>query len=350
MQRLKAPTIANNMNDTKKSVKGRRGPKKATGVRPNKQKVTFEELAPSGDRVNVAFCYKYKPKETLLREGDKAFFKFYHEHLPYMLNSYNPWAKKAPSSRVSCKCKVYEISSFAEIVTKLKDFLLDNRSKKIGTIFISGHGSRKSLSIPVAPGAPIISVDNMVTGLENAFNLNDTPPPGWNQSLWDQCRPGFERLDIALATLQKIVSKQFDEHSLIRFWVCFLGVRARNLEIIGRLIVPHGKVTIEAPKVRSVCELRSWGGPGAFRNMKRKNYMHPDIAAEVLSNSTGTKFTGEDRKDAIDNFDSDVIQTTRVRKSTSWYPVFGLEYKRDKYIYQGKYKKFRKYWTTVRLK
>lgn len=332
-------------------VKGRRGGGKATGARPSRNKVSFVDPIPAGERVNLAFYYKYGPKETLLREVDKAFFKFYHEHLPYMLDSYTPWAKKAPGSRVSCKCdELYQIESFAEIVTKLKDFLLSNRDKKIGTIFISGHGSRSSLSIPVAPGAPIISVDQMIAGLENAFNISNKPPRGWSQHLWNQCRPGFERLDIALATLQKFVANQFDEHSLIRFWVCFLGASPRNLEIIGRLIVPHGKVVIEAPKVRSVAYLRGWSGKGAFNDMRRKKYLHPDIAAEVLSDNNLVKFVGTDKRDAIDNFSGDVIQTTRVEKISTWYPAFGLEYKKNKYVYPGKYKTFRNYWTTVNLK
>ena len=139
--------------------RARRGSQR-TPARPVSTTVSYEDPVPSGDRYNLAFSSEYdlsNPDDQFLRTIDRRFFEWYHSGLPDMLNSSAPWSGKTPASRTTCKCDVVsEVSSLLDLVRKLTEFFQGHSSdrKKIGTIFISAHGSARSVALSLcrSPG------------------------------------------------------------------------------------------------------------------------------------------------------------------------------------------------------
>jgi len=198
-------------------------------------------------------------------------------------------------------------------------------------------------------------VDNMVTGLDSALfgSLSTRPPKGWSSDLWQKCLPGFQKLEVQLSMLERRTPKFFDAESMIRFWVCFLGADAKNLETVGRIFVKSGPLQVEAPKVRSLGGDWAWSrsdGRGAFNDMARRKFLHPDVTAAVKSDDANVLLSAKDLRDGTETFEQTGIQTTSVEGRTNWFPYFGLEKPDKKYVFPGDYRSFRSYWRNVQLK
>lgn len=274
-----------------------------------------------------------------------------------MLGSSAPWSGKTPSSRTTCRCDlISEVSSLQDLVRKLADFFRAHSSaqKKIGTIFISAHGSAQSVSLPVVRGGPIVSVEELGRGLAVAGSLPDRAPDGFAQTRWNALRGPLHQVANALIPLHREVNgwQWFDEHSMIRFWLCNVGQqpppRAPDaMTTFARMLVPRNPLIVEGPIVRSIGAYQMFPSNtpdgnmwrGLRRARGRVDYLHPDVVSEVESDQAGQRFTGTDLRDAHEYFigrfrSSSSIPT--VSGSGDWVPVFGLEERPGRVVYQGR--------------
>ena len=351
---------------------GRRG-KHRNPAQQRRQAVSFVDPVPPGDRYNLAFHAKYGPREVILREVDKRFFEFYHSNLPGMIQSSTPWASsglvKTPSSRTTCKCEeINEVESICDIVAGLYRFVTDpNRpAKKFGTIFISAHGGPQGVALPIARGAPRVSVEELGRGLRKISSISRQAPTGFTQQRWDQLRGPLLRLETQLSMLGRRIDARFDEHSMIRFWVCYLGQSPAagapdSLQMFGRILVPSSAMILEAPRVVSTAGAIHYTGspPGTaiWNHLRRSRYLHPDVVNDVESDVGGHRFTGSDLNDAHEEFGTRMLTPgqppgRRVRNVAGWVPVFGLSRRqggRTQNIRQGQWSRYHPLWRRVTL-
>jgi hypothetical protein len=305
---------------------------------------------------------------VLLREVDAQFFQLYHAEMPQMLNSQSPWNSggngKTPSSRVTCRCHlIQQVQSINDIVRGLYDFISDpNRPRKtIGTLFVSAHGSFNAVSLPITPGAAVLSVPQLGEALSHVPQIGTEAPRGFPQAVWDNIREPLHRLEANLAMLRRRIDGWFDAHSLIRFWVCNLGRTpaagaADPLAAFGRLLVPNSPLSVEAPTGRSLASFVFYTGSPAgrqvYRDEQRRNRLHPDVVSEVESDPQQRRFTGQDLNEARDTFGSSLLRAGpppgQQAVNRQWVPVFALEGRRGP-VYQGQYRAFRGLWRTVNL-
>ncbi len=333
---------------------------------PSKQQtyVKYVDPVPAGVRYNLAFHAKYGENERVLRAVDEAYITFFHNEFPDLLNSSSPWNGKTPSSRSCCKCDVIkQVSSMTDIIKGIYDFTfsarLNGKVGKFGTIFISAHGSKQSVALPVAAGTRRVTIKEFAVGLTiNA--LTKTPPQGWSQQQFDELRGPFIGLNATFAMLKK-AADWFDNETLIRFWVCFLGTppesgQADPLKTFGKLLVPNGSIMLEAPKTFSIGNYEYFTGnpPGKFiyDNLKKGKGLHPDIINEILSDGNKKIMTTDDQKEAIENFGKGYLRPAPLpdnpNSKAEWIPLFGLRDENSSTVVkQGDWANFSSRWRRV---
>lgn len=347
--------------------RARRGSQR-TPARPVSTTVSYEDPVPPGDRYNLAFSSEYDLNNTddqFLRTVDRRFFEWYHSRLPDMLNSSAPWSGKTPASRTTCKCDVVsEVSSLLDLVQKLTDFFQRRAAdkKKIGTIFISAHGSARTVALPISRGAPIVTVEELGRGLAVAGNLPANAPQGFAQARWEQLRGPLHQVANALISLHRASNgwEWFDEQSMIRFWLCNVGQpppagAPDAMTTFARTLVPSNPLIVEGPTVRSLGGYQMFSSgtsDGAlWRGLRgggrRREYLHPDMVSEVESDQHAQRFTGDDLRDSHEYFISRFRSSSSlpgVSGSGSWVPVFGLESRSNRPVYPGQWRQFKALW------
>lgn len=330
--------------------------------------MTYVEPVPPGDRYNLAFHARYGDHEVLLREVDAHYFRLYHDELPQLISSQSPWnsagSGKNPSSRSTCRCDlIQQVRSINDIVRALYDFISSpmRPHKLIGTIFISAHGSANAVSLPISPGARVLSVAQLGEALFHVSAIDTTAPRGFPQAVWDEIRRPLQTLETNLTMLRRRIDGWFDAHSLIRFWVCNLGQdpaggAADPLAAFGRILVPHAPLSVEAPRGRSLATFTYYTGspPGrrVYLDEQRRHHLHPDVVAEVESNPSQLRYTGQELNEARDAFGSSSLRSGPPPEQTDaarqWVPIFAVQGGRGP-VYQGQYQTFRTRWRTVSL-
>jgi hypothetical protein len=334
---------------------------------PAKQQtyVSYVDPAATGDRYNLAFHARYGDNEPLLRGVDEAYFTFFHKEFPELLQS-SPWNGKTPSSRSCCKCDlIKQVTSMTDIIKGIYNFIfsarMNGKTGKFGTIFISAHGNKQAVALPVAAGTRRISIKEFAVGL-TIDSLTKSPPAGWSQQQFDELRQPFLDLNATFAMLNK-AGEWFDKDTLIRFWVCFLGTppdpgQSDPLKTFGKLLVPNGSIMLEAPKTFSVgnYEFFTGGPPGKFiyDNMKKGKQLHPDIISEVIADSSKKTMQSDEQKEAIENFGKGYLQPApppdNPKSKAEWVPLFGLrEENSNTVIKQGDWANFSSKWRRVTI-
>lgn len=128
-----------------------------------------------------------------------------------------------------------------------------------------------------------------------------------------------------------------------------------SLRVFGRVLLPQGHLTIEAPRRRSIASIRTYRNPTGmriFRYMSRRRLLHPDVRAEIESDSNNNRFTGFDLRDARREFGQRVLHNPPppgMQNQDQWFPIFGVERRRNQVIYPGSYRAFRRLWRSVTL-
>ncbi|MFV2090473.1 MAG: hypothetical protein ACC642_07455 [Pseudomonadales bacterium] len=238
----------------------------------------------------------------------------------------------------------------------------DSARKKIGTIFISAHGSARTVALPITRRAPIVSIEELGQGLAVAGNLPDRAPQGFSQARWDQLRGPLHEVANALISLHRQVNdwNWFDEHSMIRFWLCNVGQQPPAgapdaMTTFAPTLVPRDPLIVEGPTVRSIGGYQMFGSGtpdgamwrGLRRGRRRADYLHPDMVSEVESDQSGARFTGDDLRDSHEYFISRFRSSSSipsVNGSGDWVPVFGLEQRRNRVVYQGQWQQYKSLW------
>jgi hypothetical protein len=333
---------------------------------PAKQQtyVNYVDPSPAGVRYNLAFHAKYGDNEQMLRGVDEAYFTFFHKEFPELLQSSSPWNGKTSSSRSCCKCDIIkQVTSMTDIVKGIYDFTffakLNGKAGKFGTIFISAHGNKQAVALPVAAGTRRVSIKEFAVGL-TIDSLTKTPPPGWSQEQFDELRGPFLGLNATFAMLKK-AGDWFDKDTLIRFWVCFLGAppasgQSDPLKTFGKLLVPDGSIMLEAPKSFSVGNYEYYTGnpPGKYiyDNLKKAKQLHPDCISETIADTNKKVLQSDEQKEAIENFGKGYLRPApppdRPNSKAEWAPLFGLrEENSNTVIKQGDWANFSSKWRRV---
>jgi hypothetical protein len=334
-------------------------------------KPVFIDEQPS-DRQNLVYYSDYlnrngnlEADDAVIRAIDEAYIQIYHNELPKMLKS-SPWSRE-PSSRCCFKAdEIKKISSLVDVANNIYNFTSDilREKKKIGTILLCGHGTPSQFAIPIGPSRRLLSLPMLEMGLDHADSINaERQPRGWQwgQDLWDHVREDLRKLSVIHAMLRNALIKRTDEKTLIRIWCCNLGRRPQDiskdpLKIIGNLLLGNHKGNIEAPKCVSAASYffyttRKTSHQKVLNDIFGNAKLHPDILAEVQSDSQRTCFQEKNLKKNSAHFISSALRpppTPEGRKGRHWLPFWALE-KNNRVIHQNNQPTFSRLWRRVKL-